>query len=305
MNGKIRIVEVGPRDGFQSIEEYIPLETKAAIIDSIVQSGVRHIEFTSFVNPKVMPQMADAAKLAELVQKNYSDLDLFPLVPNLRGAAAAYELGLRKVAYVVSLSQSHNQANIRRTHGQSLDEFIKIRQTYPDLAIVVDVATVFGCPFEGVYDNPGNLIEFLIPYVENGLSAACLCDTIGIADPQQVRNVIKAVQSYKKDLILDVHIHDTRNMGMVNTLAAIECGVTNVQSTLGGLGGCPFAPGASGNLATEDLVYMLNRMGFDTGVDFNALVVAAKNEFSLIKGNYSSHSIHIEEGQACGSDRRT
>lgn len=149
------------------------------------------------------------------------------------------------------------------------------------------------------------MLNFIQPYAANGVKVVCLCDTIGIADPQQVRDVIKAVQSYRSDLVLDVHIHDTRNMGMANTLAAIECGVTNVQSTLGGLGGCPFAPGASGNLATEDLVYMLNRMGFDTGVDFDALVVAAKNEFSLIKGNYSSHSIHIEEGQACGSDRRT
>lgn len=302
MNKRIEVIEVGPRDGFQSIEQHIPLDTKVAVIDSIVQSGIKHIEYTSFVNPKVMPQMADAAQLTEIVLEKYPSVDLFPLVPNLRGAATAYELGLRKVAYVASLSKSHNQANIRRTHEQSLDEFVRIRQAYPDLAIVLDVATVFGCPFEGIYTEPRNLIDFISPYIENGLSMLCLCDTVGIADPRQVRDVIKAVREYEPNLVLDVHIHDTRNMGMVNTLAAIESGVTNVQSTLGGLGGCPFAPGASGNLATEDLVYMLNRMGFDTGVDCAALMAAAKNEFSLIKGNYSGHSLHIEEKQPCGKN---
>ena len=300
MEKAIRICEVGPRDGFQSIKcAIIPTEQKIEVIDRLIEAGVKHMEFTSFVSPKAIPQMADSADVTRAVLEKHPDVDLFALVPNLRGAANAYELGLRKVCYVVSLSVSHNKANINRTHEQSLDAYKEIRAAYPDLEIVLDLATTFGCPFEGKYNDPAQVVTFLKDYVDAGLNVVCLCDTIGIADPAQVKAVIEAVKAAYPELELAVHFHDTRGLGMANTLTAIEAGVTEVQATLGGLGGCPFAPGASGNLATEDAVWMFNEMGYDTGISFSKVLAAAKFEKEIIEGNYSGHHINIAEETAC------
>lgn len=264
---KIEVVEVGPRDGFQSVKCAPPIATelKLDVIDQLVSAGVKHMEYTSFVSPKAIPQLADSKAVTEAVLKKYPGLDLFALVPNLRGAQNAYELGLRKVCYVVSLSKSHNKANINRTHEQSLEAYKEIRSAYPDLNIVVDLATTFGCPFEGKYNDPQAVVDFLKDYIDAGMTTCCLCDTIGIADPAQVKAVIGALKAAYPTLNLQVHFHDTRGLGMVNTMAAIESGITEVQSALGGLGGCPFAPGASGNLSTEDMIWMLNEMGYETG----------------------------------------
>lgn len=290
---QIQIYEVGPRDGFQNIEEYIPVETKLAIIEMLISSGIRHVQLTSFVSPKAIPQMRDARELTDTCLRRHPQLDWFALVPNLFGARTAWESGIRKVSYVVSLSKSHNKANINRTHEESLQELLRIRHDYPDLAICLDLATAFGCPFEGKYcDNQA--VEFIKPYVEAEIRTLNLCDTIGIADPKQVRALIRAVKQEYPSLELMIHIHDTRNMGMVNTLSAIEMGIQKVQSTLGGLGGCPFAYGASGNLSTEDLVHMLNEMGFETGVDGEKLIQAAVWARTILPdGIYSGHQINI------------
>ena len=286
---KIDIYEVGPRDGFQNIKTYIPLEEKIKIIDGLLEAGVQHIQFTSFVSPKAIPQMKDARELALTCRETHPDADLFALVPNLRGAQTAVDVGLDWVSYVVSLSESHNKANIRRSHEESFAELIKIQEAYPDLDICLDLATTFGCPFEGMKDVD-DLIPFLRPYVERGIRTVNLCDTIGIANPAQVRRMVSAVKEAYGETDLQVHIHDTRNMGMVNTLAAIELGVTKVQSTLGGLGGCPYAPGASGNLATEDLAFMLTAMGYDTGIDLDKMVELARYQKTLIpEGLFSGH----------------
>ena len=253
MKKAVDIYEVGPRDGFQNLKDYIPLEEKLRIIDALIQSGIKHMEVTSFVSPKAIPQMKDAKTLAETCLERYKDVDFLALIPNLYGAKDAWEVGIQKVAYVVSLSESHNKANINRTHQESFAELQKIRETYPEMEICLDLATAFGCPFEGKAPTE-TAVQFAAPYVELGVREINLCDTIGIANPRQVRELVTAMRQAYPKMFFQVHIHDTRNMGMVNTLAAIECGVTAVQSTLGGLGGCPFAPGASGNLATEDLV---------------------------------------------------
>lgn len=221
--------------------------------------------------------------------------------PTCGGAQNAYELGLRKVCYVVSLSRSHNKANINRTHEQSLEAYREIRAAYSDLDVVVDLATTFGCPFEGKYEDPAMAVSFLKDYVDAGMTTCCLCDTVGIADPAQVKRVIEAVKAAYPNLDLMVHFHDTRGLGMVNTMAAIEHGVTKIQSALGGLGGCPFAPGASGNLSTEDVVWMLNEMGCDTGVNFSKLLAAAKHQVEVIPGNYSGHHVRIEQETPCRS----
>lgn len=291
----VTIVEVGPRDGFQSVKcAPITTEQKLTVIDELVSAGVKHIEFTSFVSPKAIPQLADAADVTKAVLENYPDLDLFALVPNLRGARSAYELGLRKVCYVVSLSASHNKANINRTHEQSLTAYKEIRSAYPDMDIIVDLATAFGCPFEGKYTDPHAVVGFLEDYVLAGMKTCCLCDTIGVADPAQVKEVIGAVKSAFPALELMVHFHDTRGAGLANTLTAMKAGVSSLQAALGGLGGCPFAPGASGNLSTEDIVWVLNEMGYDTGIDFTRLLSAAKNQAKAISGNYSGHHIKIQ-----------
>ena len=295
---KIQIVEVGPRDGFQNLKDYIPVEQKLKVVEDLIGAGVESIQHTSFVSPKAIPQLKDAKELTTILLEKYPDYDFFALIPNLYGARSAYELGLRKVSYVVSLSASHNKANINRTHDESFEELKAIMDTYKDLNVCVDVATTFGCPFEGKYTT-GHVLKFLDRIANMGIKEMSLADTIGVANPKQVREIVTAAVKEFPEIDFQVHIHDTRNMGMVNTLAAIESGVTKAQSTLGGLGGCPFAPGASGNTATEDLVYMLNDMGYATGIDVDRLIEAAKYEKSIIAGNFSGHLMNIQKGQQC------
>jgi hydroxymethylglutaryl-CoA lyase len=295
---KIQIVEVGPRDGFQNLKDYIPVEQKLKVIEDLIGAGIKSIQHTSFVSPKAIPQLKDAKELTSILLEKYPDYDFFALVPNLYGARSAYELGLRKVSYVVSLSANHNKANINRTHEESLEELKTIIDTYKDLNVCVDVATTFGCPFEGKYTT-GHVLKFLDRVANMGVKEMSLADTIGVANPKQVREIVSAAVKEFPEIEFQVHIHDTRNMGMVNTLVAIESGITKAQSTLGGLGGCPFAPGASGNTATEDLVFMLNDMGYETGIDVDKLIEAAKYEKSIITGNFSGHLVNIQKGQQC------
>lgn len=290
---KIEIYEVGPRDGFQSVSEFIPTETKKNIIDKIIESGVRNIQHTSFVSPKAIPQLRDSKELTSYCLETYDDVTFFALVPNYYGAKLASESNLEVITYVTSLGETHNKANINKTHEESLEDFKRIKDDFPNLDVSLDLSTAFGCPFEGKF-SPEKVVEFLTMYTDLGLKKVNLCDTIGIANPKEVRDIIRAIQQSLPSLEISVHIHDTRNMGMVNTLAAIECGVTKVESTLGGLGGCPFAPGATGNLATEDLVYMLNGMGYETNIKFDLLLEAAKYQQELLGNeNFSGHHINI------------
>lgn len=295
---KITVLEVGPRDGWQNLKQLIPTEKKLEIIDGLVDAGIQEIEITSFVSPKAIPRMADAKYLAARCVEKHSNTKFWALAPNLRGAQIAWESGIRNVNYVISLSETHNKANIKRTHEESFAELAQLLENYPGMNVCVGIATVFGCPFEGVPD-PKDAVVFGKRLWDMGVRSICLADTIGIADPGQVRNMIWHMRKALPDCQFQAHIHDTRNMGMVDTLAAIEGGITCVQSTLGGLGGCSFAPGASGNTATEDLVFMLNRMGYDTGVDFNALLALSKYQKSVVDGIYSGHQMNIGEKLPC------
>jgi hydroxymethylglutaryl-CoA lyase len=295
---RVTITEVGPRDGLQNESRIIDLEDKVRFIDALSHTGLTRIEAASFVSPKAIPQMKDARIIAEACAEKYPDLDAYALVPNLFGAKAALESGIRCVDIVVSLSESHNKANINRTHEQSFAELQDIRQSCPELRLIVDVATAFGCPFEGI-PAVSALVDFVGKLHDLGIRYFSLGDTIGIANPRQVRESIGALQAAFSDCSLKSHFHDTRNNGIVNTIAAIECGVTEVETALGGLGGCPFAPGASGNTATEDLIWILNGMGYETGIDFEKLTDAARAEYSSIEGNYSGHQIHISADSKC------
>lgn len=293
MGKRIELVEVGPRDGFQSVKPFIPTERKIAYIQGLLETGLQHVELCSFVSPKAIPQMADAVEVTQTILSGFPGGDYLALAPNSFGAQKAYECGIRKLCYIVSLSESHNRLNVRRSHQESLDGFRAIREAHSNMELILELVTAFGCPFEGKFKDSSRIISFLRDYVEAGLDACCLCDTIGIADPNQVRRILGDVQAAYPELRLEVHFHDTRGLAMLNAITAVESGVEWIQCSAGGLGGLPLLPGSSGNLATEDLVWALEEMGYETGVSCEKLLELAKAMTEEIPGNYSGHQILI------------
>ena len=296
---KVLIDEVGPRDGLQNIAEFIPTEKKIELIRAILDSGVSMMNLTSFVSPKAIPQLADARAVAEAILPAYPEVSFNALIPNLKGAQFAVEAGFREVVNVVSVSETHNLRNINRSHEQSFQALAEIRERYPDLKLIVGLATSFGCPFEGETS-----LEKLMSMVDRvaalGLNSIQLSDTIGVAYPTQVASFVDAVRAAYPEMEIGIHIHDTRNMGVINTYVAIEHGVDYIDSSVGGLGGCPFAPGASGNTSTEDLVYMLDKCGFETGIDFQKILAAARLAESVVKGGiFSGHQLKIKTSGSC------
>lgn len=294
MSKRVNIVDVGPRDGFQNVKEFIPTEIKLRIIDGLVRSGFKKIQCASFVSPRAIPQMADAEEVARTVLEKYPHVQFFALVPNFKGAQSAVGAGLQEISPVMSLSPSHNMANVKRTLDQSIDEIAKICNAFPDVKITQDIATTFGCPFEGeMHIEP--LLVLIGRLSSLGIRAFSLCDTTGVAYPAQIERTFAAVKREFPTHEFNVHIHDTRNMGLLNSYIAMQCGADSIQVAVGGLGGCPFAPGASGNTSSEDLVYMLNKCGYDTGIDFDVLLSTAKYARQVIDGNFSGHHITISE----------
>ena len=243
--------------------------------------------------------MRDAAQVARAAMERHPDVDFFALVPNYRGAQGAAEAGLREITPVISISVSHNQNIVRRTHEESLSEIARIRQDFPEMKITQDIATVFGCPFEGRMEI-APLLDLMGKLYGLGIRAFTLCDTIGVAYPQQVKDVLTATRMAFSDCELNIHIHDTRNMGILNSYTGVLCGADSIQASLGGLGGCPFAPGATGNTSSEDLVYMLHQEGYETGINFKSLLALARDAYANIPGgSFSGHHIHITTTQ-CG-----
>ncbi len=293
---KIDIVEVGPRDGFQSISEWIPTELKLEIIDSLINANFKKIEVTSFVSPKAIAQMKDAKEIMEALLKKYEKRDVVfnALVPNLFGAKAAYEAGVDEITYVISASEAHNKANVKRTREESFAELEQIKKQFPTLKIKFAIATVFGCPFDGNVD-----IKEIKWMIERGLHVRvdeiCLADTIGIANPLQMKEVLSEVKSSFPDVDFSLHIHDTRGMGLANVVVAMQEGITKFESAVGGLGGCPFAPGAAGNIASEDLVNMLHSMGIQTDVDLDSLRDLTELIKSKIKPVLTSHMAYVKQ----------
>ncbi len=266
---KARITDITTRDGFQIIKDWIPTAFKIKVIDGLIRAGVRSLEISSFVSPKAVPQMADAAELTRYMRDAHPGVDCSVLAPNLRGAQNAAEAGATKINYVISASLAHNEANIRRTHEESLNDLAAITEALPQLEVNLALATVFGCPFSGPVPTSVS-IGLIQKALENGARSVTLADTIGVGNPLQVKSVLRAVRKAFPDLPLRLHMHDTHGMGIANMAAALEEGVHAFETAAGGLGGCPFAPGAAGNTATEDTVNMLQRMGIDTGIDMDA-----------------------------------
>jgi hydroxymethylglutaryl-CoA lyase len=271
MSNFITITEVGPRDGFQNIKQNIPTETKIRIIDDLVKAGITSMEITSMVSPKAIPQMADARLIIEHVLTNHQHIKPFVLVPNAKGAQLSYDYNIRNINYVISVSPAHNKANINRTVEESLDDLYKIRHDFPDLNISLSLATVFGCPFIGETSLP-SLLDIIRFAVDHNINNITLCDTIGVANPAQTRFIIEAITSTFRHLDIGLHMHNTHGMAFANMLVGLQSGITRFETAIGGLGGCPFAPGAAGNASTEDTVNMLNRMGYQTGISLDRLL---------------------------------
>ena len=273
----ILISEVGPRDGLQSIATVMPLEAKKAWIDAEAAAGVTEIEVGSFVPAKLLPQLADTAEVARYA-RTIPGLTVAALVPNLRGAEAAVEAGVHKITLPLSVSETHSLKNVRRTHAQMLEEARAIAGMIAALPaerrprFEGGLSTAFGCTLEG-HVPPARVIALAEALMQAGCDEVGLADTSGYANPAQVRDLVRQVHAaVGRHALSGLHLHNTRGLGLANVIAGLEVGITTFDSSLGGLGGCPFAPGASGNIVTEDLVFMLDAMGLRTGIDLPKLL---------------------------------
>ncbi len=271
----VSIREVGPRDGLQN-EDPVPLEAKIRLLDALSATGVKRIEAVSFVHPKAIPQMADADEVWAAAVHN-PDVRYSALIPNSRGAQRALDAGFREIEVVVSASDTHNQRNVNRSTAESLDDITALIELLHGAGATVEVivSTSFGCPFEGDVD-PARVAAIVDRAVADGADRIAFGDTTGMATPRRVRDLVGLVRERQPDIPMLLHFHNTRGTALANILTALELGVTEFDASVGGLGGCPYAPGATGNVATEEVVHMLHDMGIDTGVDLRALIEAAR-----------------------------
>ncbi|MDQ8024043.1 MAG: hydroxymethylglutaryl-CoA lyase [Moraxellaceae bacterium] len=272
----VLISEVGPRDGLQSITRSMPTEAKQRWIHALAGAGLREIEVASFVPPKLLPQMADASAVVEDAIR-IPGLTVLALVPNLRGAEAAVTAGAHKLTLPVSASRAHSQSNLRKTPEEAVEEVRRVVALRQDssrhFGIEVGISTAFGCTMEGRIDEAW-VIRLAMMLVEAGVDSVGLSDTTGYANPAQVKRMFRQLHAELGDKAGGAHLHNTRGQGLANVVAALDAGVTTFDASQAGLGGCPYAPGASGNIVTEDLVFLLESMGLDTGVDLEALIAA-------------------------------
>jgi len=269
----ILVSEVGPRDGLQSIKTVLPTEAKKAWIAAEAAAGVREIEVGSFVPPSLLPQMADTAEIVAFA-RTIEGLNVVALVPNAKGAARAVEAGVHGMSIPFSMSETHSLRNVRKDHPAMLAEIAEIARIARDGGVhfAVGLSTAFGCTIEGAVSED-QVVRLAVAAAEAGAQEFSLSDTTGYADPAQVRRLVRKVRAaVGADKLTTLHLHNTRGLGLANALAGLEEGITTLDSSLGGLGGCPYAPGASGNLVTEDLVLMLNAMGLRTGIDLDKLL---------------------------------
>ena len=273
----VLISEVGPRDGLQSISPVMATVDKTRWIAALAGCGIREIEVGSFVPAKILPQLADTAEVVAFAN-TLPDLEVAVLVPNLRGAQNALAAGVDKMTVPLSVSETHSLRNVRRTHAQMFDEVRGIRAAIDALPegerphLEGSLSTVFGCTLEGAIPE-AQILTIAETLMACGCDEVGLSDTTGYADPAAVRRLVAAVRGVVGEAALTgIHLHNTRGLGLANALAAFETGLTTFDASMGGIGGCPFAPGASGNIVTEDLVFMFEAMGVSTGIDLDALL---------------------------------
>lgn len=280
---KILITEVGPRDGLQNEKGIVPTEAKLKFINSLVDAGVTRIEAGSFVSPKWVPAMADTAEIYQSLQRK-PGVKYIALVPNMRGLEGVLALQVTDIAVFTAASETFNKKNLNMSIGESLAAIREIAKIAKHNGMWMRgyVSTCFGCPYEGKV-APENVADVVAQLAEIGIDELSLGDTIGVATPNQVPVIVSLAAAHTPLDNIALHFHDTRGTALANVLAGIQAGVSKFDSSAGGLGGCPYAPGASGNLATEDLLFMLNGMGLTTGVDLEK-VVAASSAISQVLG---------------------
>lgn len=279
----VTITEVGPRDGLQSESGWVPTERKIALVEALIGAGLRHFEVTSFVSPRAVPQMRDAAELLAALRPHSSKVELTALVPNARGAARAVEAGVGAMVVFMSASESHNLKNVNRSRTASIEGLREITRIAAEAAVPVHgaIATAFGCPFEGAVPA-SEVVSVARAYRDMGIRRVALGDTTGMATPPLVVERCRALREAVPEVEIALHFHNTRGLGLVCVQAGLGEGISRFESSVGGLGGCPFVPNATGNIATEDLVYMLDEIGVDSGIDLSRLLDVAQEAERLI-----------------------
>lgn len=293
---RLEIIEVGTRDGFQILPDFIETQDKIDLIDALIGTGISRMEVTSFVHPKAVPQLSDAAQVMQGI--NRRSCQCFAMTPNLKGAERAVEAGADMLNLVLSASESHNQSNLNRSIAESLDGFSPVMELAARAGTPVraSLSTAFGCPFEG-HVSPEQVLSIISRLVEIGCVEVNLCDTTGVANPRQVAEMARLVLSEFNSVNFAMHFHNTRGAGAANLLAAAQNGITSFESSFGGLGGCPFAPNAAGNVCTEDMVHMVHEMGIETGIDLPALIQVVRQAERVLKMVFPGQV--IKAGQSC------
>ena len=282
----LEINEVAPRDGLQIETAFVPTDAKIRLIDALSATGLARIEATSFTSPKAIPHLRDAAEVVTGIRRR-DGVGITVLVPNIKGAERALACDVDELNLVMSASVSHGLANLRMTPEQSLAQFAEILEVvraHPKgsgVFVNASLSTSFGCPFEGAVPE-ARVLDLVERLLELGIDGVTLCDTTGMANPAQVGRLCEAVLARFPDTPFTLHFHNTRGMGLANALAAWQAGITRFDASLGGLGGCPYAPGATGNVCTEDLVHMFEQMGVSTGVDLDALLAVSASLPELV-----------------------
>lgn len=268
----VEVVEVGPRDGLQNESVMVSTEDKIELLKALTATGLKRFEATSFVSPKWIPQLADASEVITRLPATPSVI-YAGLVPNERGYERARSAGISEVVLVISATEGHSRANLNRTVEEALTTIPLLAHRGLDegIHVRVSVSTAFGCPFDGVPDIE-RVLWIVQSVVAAGIDEVTLCDTIGVANPQQVFETFSRIHKYHPNLKFGAHFHDTRGLALANVVAALDAGIRTFDASIGGLGGCPFAPGAAGNVATEDLAYLLSEMGIETGIDLERLL---------------------------------
>jgi hydroxymethylglutaryl-CoA lyase len=279
---RVDVYEVGPRDGLQNELRTLPTKDKARLIEALVASGEKRIEVTSFVSPKWIPQLADAEEVLRLVGRK-PGVTFSALVPNLKGLVRAREAGLEEAAVFISASESHSKKNINKTIAEALETSREVTAaaTQAGMRVRGYLSTVWGCPYEG-HVPVERVVDICRKLVDMGLYQLSLGDTIGVGTPRQTEEILEALMKYIPVEKLALHMHDTRGTALANALVGLSAGVTTFDASIGGLGGCPYAPGAAGNLATEDAVFMFHGMGVETGIQLDKLVEAGELAQQLI-----------------------
>jgi len=298
----VTIIDVSPRDGLQNEPKPVTVEQKTQLVEKLLNAGVHKVEVTSFVHPLKVPQMADANELLETLSDK-GNLEAIALIPNLKGYARAREQQLTEVNWVSAATETFNEKNIGMTIEENMSQFLHVLEAakIDGIKTCFSVAVSFGCPYEGEVDEE-HVLKIVRRVKEAGVDRIGIADTIGIATPDHVERLMRKVLAIAGDTPVAIHLHDTRGLGLANAYMAYKAGVRIFETSASGIGGCPFAPGAAGNLATEDLVYLFERMNISTGIDFQKLLDAADFAASLSTKNPLGRIRHVEKQREKGNE---